>query len=83
MVIMESSTIIPSTTISAARVTVLRSIFTMNITAKATAVHTGTPELAMSADFMGNSIIITRITTNIEITRSRRNENTESDTTFG
>ena len=55
----------------------------MNITAKATAVHTGTPELAMSADFMGNSIIITRITTNIEITRSRRNENTESDTTFG
>ena len=83
IVMMESSTIIPSTTIRAARVTVFRSRPTRYITATATAVHTGTPELAMRADLSGKSISITKITTSMEMTRSRRKENTESSTTFG
>ena len=83
MVMMESSTIIPRTTMSAASETVLRSIPAMNITARATAVHTGTPELAIRADFIGKSISITRMTTSMEITRSLRNERTDTPTTFG
>ena len=63
--------------------TVLSPIPVRYMTARATAVHTGTPELAMSADFMGKSISITRITTTIEITRSLRKENTELRTSLG
>ena len=80
---MESSTIIPRTTISAASDTVFRSMPVMNITANANAVHTGTPELAINADLIGKSISITRMTTSIDITRSRKNEITEFPTTFG
>ena len=80
---MESSTIMPSTTIRAASVTVLRSMPVRYMTARATAVHTGTPELAMSAERIGKSISITKMTTSIEMTRSRRNENTDVPTTLG
>jgi pyrimidine operon attenuation protein/uracil phosphoribosyltransferase len=79
----ESSTIIPRTTIRAARDTVLRSIPVRNITATATAVHTGTPELAINADLIGKSISMTSITTSIDITRSLRKEITEDFTTHG
>ena len=53
------------------------------ISAKATAVHTGTPEEAMRALFIGKSNIITNITTSIEMSRSRRNDHTELPTTAG
>ena len=80
---MESSTIMPSTTIRAARVTVFTSMPTKNIIARAMAVHTGTPELAMRADLMGNIITITSMTTSIDISRSLTKENTEVATTRG
>ena len=41
------------------------------------------PELAMRADFIGNIIIITKMTTSIEIRRSLRKEKTELLTTCG
>ena len=71
---MESSTIIPKTTIKEAKVTVLRSMPKRYIKAKATAVQTGTPELAIRAERIGKSISITKITTAIEISKSRRKE---------
>ena len=80
---MASSTIIPSTTISPANVTVFSPIPVRNMTARATAVQTGTPELAIRADLTGKSMSITRMTTIIDITRSRRNENTELRTSLG
>ena len=83
MVMMESSTIIPSTTIRPASVTVFSPIPVRYMTARAIAVHTGTPELAISAERIGESMSITRITTNIEISRSLRKENTEFLTSFG
>ena len=83
MVMMESSTIIPSTTIRAASVTVFRFMPVRNIIPMATAVHTGTPELAIRADLTGNSRSITKITTSIEMTRSLRNDHTEVPTTLG
>ena len=83
IVIMESSTIIPSTTISAASDTVFSSILVRYITARAMAVHTGTPELAIAAERKGKSISITPMTTSMDIRRSLRNENTERPTTRG
>ena len=83
IVMMESSTIIPSVTISAARVTVFRSICVTNITAMAMAIHTGTPELAMSAERRGKSRSITTMTTSIAISRSRRKDHTDIATTLG
>ena len=80
---MESSTIIPSTTIRAARETVFRHIPKRYIQARAIAVQTGTPEDAMSAERMGKSRSITRITTSIDISKSLRKDQTESPTTFG
>ena len=79
----ESSTIIPSTTMSAARVTVLRSIPIRYMMAMAMIVQIGTPELAIRADFSGKRISMTRITTIIAITRSLTNAHTDVSTTLG
>ena len=79
----ESSTIMPSTTISAASDTVFSGMSVRNIIASAIAVHTGTAELAISADFNGKSSSITAMTTSMEITRSRRKDHTELPTTLG
>ena len=68
---------------SAASVTVLRGIPVMYITAIATAIHTGTPELAMRADRMGNSISITTMTTSMDMRRSLRKLHTLVPTTWG
>ena len=73
----------PKTTMSAANVTVLRSMPQRYMNASVTAMQMGTPELAMRAERMGNSINMTTMTTSMEITRSRRNENTEFRTTLG
>ena len=83
IVMMESSTIMPSTAIRAARETILTCIPVKNIRASATAMQTGTPELAMSAERIGKSSSITRITTSIEISRSRMKDMTERWTTLG
>ena len=80
---MESSTIMPSTAISAARETTLTCMPVTYIAASATAMHTGTPELAISADRIGKSSSITRITTSMAIKRSRMNDMTERCTTLG
>ena len=80
---MESSTIIPSTTMRAARVTVFRGIPIRNIAARATAVQTGTPEEATAALLKGKSRSITKMTTRMEIKRSRRKLSTEVRTTRG
>ena len=77
MTITESSTIIPNTTISAANVTVLSSIPVRNINPKHTAMQTGTPVELTNAVLRGNSTNITKITTIIENTKSRKNDITE------
>ena len=53
------------------------------ITASVIIVQTGTPELAMSADFIGKSISITRITTRMEMNRSLIKLNIDLFTAFG
>ena len=83
IVMTESSTIIPSTTIRAARVTVFRSIPIRYMTAMAMIVQIGTPELAIRADFNGKRISMTSITTIIAITRSLTNAQTDVSTTLG
>ena len=83
IVMTESSTIIPSTTMSAARVTVLRSIPIRYMMAMAMIVQIGTPELAIRADLSGKRISMTRITTIIAITRSLTNAHTDVSTTLG
>ena len=83
IVMTESSTIIPSTTIRAAKVTVLRSIPIRYITAIAMVVQIGTPELAIRADFNGKRISMTSITTSMAITRSLTNAHTDVSTTLG
>ncbi|OQA49407.1 MAG: hypothetical protein BWY47_00747 [Bacteroidetes bacterium ADurb.Bin302] len=83
MLIIESSTTIPSTTISAASVTVLSSILNRYINPIETAVQMGKPELATRAVRSGNSINITTITTIIDMIRSRKNELTDLSTTVG
>jgi len=80
---MESSTIIPRTTIRPARVTVFSSILVRYITARDIAVMIGRPEDAINAERKGNSRSITRTTTSIDIRRSLRKDETESPTTFG
>ena len=59
---------------SDANVTVFSSIPVKNMTATVTAVMTGRPELAMRADFRGNSSSMTAMTTSMEMSRSVRNE---------
>ena len=83
IVMMESSTIIPKTAISAARVTVLSSIPATYITAIVAAVQIGTPELAIRAERIGKRRSITIMTTIIEIKRSLRKSHTDCLTTFG
>ena len=83
MTITESSTIMPSTKISAARVTVFSSMPVIYISPMQIAMHTGTPVQATRAVRNGKSRSITAMTTRIEISISRRNERTESSTTFG
>ena len=83
IVMTESSTIIPSTTIRAASVTVLRSIPIRYMIAMAMAVQIGTPELAIRADLSGKRISITSMTTIMAITRSLTNAHTEVSTTLG
>ena len=68
---------------SAARETVFRQMPQKYIRAMAMAVQTGTPEEAISAERIGKSMSITKMTTSIEITRSRRKDHTESPTTLG
>ena len=73
----------PRVVISAARVTVFKDMPVRDITAMAMAMQTGTPELAMRADRRGNSMSITKITTSMEIRRSRRKLQTLVFTTWG
>ena len=80
---MELSTIIPSTTIKAARVTVFSSMLNVYMMASDMAVQIGIPELATKAERIGKSINMTSMTTMMEVTRSRRKDHTESPTTFG
>ena len=73
----------PNTKISAASVTVFNSMPVRYISPIQIAVHTGTPVDATKAVRSGKSTNMTAITTRMEITISRRNEMTESFTTFG
>ena len=79
----ELSTIMPRTTISAASVTVLSSMPNKYISPSVMAVQIGTPEPATSAVRNGKSRSITAITTSIDSTRSRRKEITDLLTTLG
>ena len=83
MVMMESSTIMPSTTISAASVTMLTCMPVIYMTASAAAVQTGTPELAISAERIGKRSSITSTTTSMAISRSRMKFITDWWTTLG
>ena len=83
MVMMESSTIIPKTTINAARVTVFNGMPATNMIATATAVQTGTPDDAMRAGLRGKSMSMTRMTTMIDIIKSLRKLSTATYTIFG
>ena len=78
-----SSTIIPKTKISAARVTVFSSMPVRYIRPIQMAVQTGTPVDATRAVRSGKSSSMTAITTRMEMTMSRKKERTESLTTFG
>ena len=78
-----SSTIIPKTKIRAASVTVFNSIPVTNISPIQIAVQTGRPVAAMRAVRNGKNISMTAITTRIEMMMSRKNDTTESFTTFG
>ena len=83
IVMTESSTIIPSTTMSAAKVTVFRSMPIRYMMAMAMEVQIGTPELAISADFNGKRISMTSMTTIIAMTRSLTKAHTDVSTTLG
>ena len=83
MTTMELSTIIPNTTMSAANVTMFSSIPAIYIMATETNVLSGMVTAATMADRKGNSTIITRMMTAIEMSRSRRNELTLMATTLG
>ena len=83
MTTIELSTTIPSTTISAARVTMLSSILARYITPTEIKVLSGIVIAATIAERSGNSTIITRMMITIEIIRSRRKELTLSPTTLG
>ncbi len=80
---MELSTIIPSTTIKAANVTVFNGMPTAYIIPIDIKILIGMEVAATIADLKGKSSIITRITTTMETNRSRTNELTESSTTLG
>ena len=82
MMTMESSTIIPSTTISAARVTVLSGMPHKYMIPTEIKVAKGIVIAATSAERNGNKIIITRIMIIMAMINSCRNEETESPTTF-
>ena len=73
----------PRTTIRAASVTVLSGMPVAYIAVIVRAVMTGRPDEAMRAERSGNSISITKMTTSMEISRSRRKAKTERLTTFG
>ena len=83
IVMIESSTIIPSTTIRAARVTMFMGMLSRYIAASEVAVHTGTPVHAIIADLSGKSINITIMTTRMDTSRSLRKFTTERLTTLG
>ena len=83
MVMMESSTIMPRQVIRAASVTVFRSIPVTYMMHRAMAVIMGSPDDAMRALLSGNSKSITRMTTSMEMIRSRMKLKTESPTTLG
>ena len=80
---MELSTIIPSTTIIAARVTIFSSMPTMYMMATDTNVLSGMVIAATMAERSGKSTIITRMIIIIEIIRSRRKDVMLTDTTLG
>ena len=71
----------PSTTMSAARVTVFSSIPKMYISPMVTAVQTGTLEPDTRAVRSGKRSSITAMTTSMEKSRSRRNDITDLLTT--
>ncbi len=81
IITMELSTVIPSTTTSAAKVTVLRGMPNMYISPMLIKVLSGITMAATRAVRIGKSTIITRITTSMAMNRSRRNETTDSPTT--
>ena len=80
---MELSTIIPSTTIRAASVTVFSGMPTVYMMAIDMNMLIGIEVAATTADLKGNRIIITAITIIMAMNRSRTNEVTDSSTTLG
>ena len=82
MTTIELSTIMPRTTISAAKVTVLSGMPHRYITPTDMKVDNGMVMAATSAERNGKSSIITAMMMAIETKRSRRNEWTESPTTL-
>ena len=83
MTTMELSTIIPSTTMSPASVTMFRGMWEKYMNATEMNVLSGMVMAATMADRSGKSIIITRMMTTIESNRSRRKSRMLSPTTFG
>ena len=83
MMTMELSTIIPSTMISAASVTMFSSMFARYIMATEEKVLSGMVMAATMAERKGKSIIITRMMMSIDSSRSRRKSLTLSATTLG
>ena len=79
----ESSTIIPSTAISAARVTVFSSNPRKYMMPSVAAMQIGTDVELTSAVRSGKSSNMTTITTRMASIRSRRNDRTERSTTCG
>ena len=76
------STIIPSTTTSAARVTVLSGMPNRYMIPTEMKVDSGMVMAATMADRSGKSSIMTRMMMAMATNRSRRNECTESPTTL-
>lgn len=82
MITIESSTIIPSTTMSAANVTVFKGMPHIYMIPTEMNVAKGIVIAATRAGRKGNKIIMTRIIITIAIINSCRKEETESPTTF-
>ncbi len=73
----------PSTTISEARVTVFISIFRANMSAQVMVMVIGMLDAVIKAERMGKNISMTKITTKMATTRSRKKVYTDFPTTFG
>ena len=83
MTTIELSTIIPSTTMRAARVTIFSSMPIIYMIDTETNVLRGMVTAATMAERMGKSTIMTRMMMIMAMIRSRRKEVTLSDTTLG